>query len=213
VFPNISGRHKSHNALNLVTGVCATCHNGAGIGTLNHFNQTVDVAMLASYNAKTGGPAAYVADTGAPPASRANNGGHCENVSCHGGIATPPWRTGSINPDVDCTFCHRSRTVSDQFNSYFSGSPVEGPPAFPSLHDFHINLFIGTPCTNCHDTAKLALGHYINLTTPEFELVPATTIRADVNYVGGSCTPANSGTNFSIGVCHFAPVTRSWTAP
>jgi predicted CxxxxCH...CXXCH cytochrome family protein len=202
IFPDIPGRHGAHNALNLVTGICSSCHNGAGIGTLNHFNQTVNVAISATYNAKTGGPATYAPDAGFPIPITANNGGQCTNVSCHGGIATPPWRTGTINPDADCTLCHRSKTVSDQFNSYSSGRPIVGPPAFASLHDFHLSA-IGMTCTDCHDTGKLAVGHFVNLATPAFEQTPASTIRDVVNYVGGSCTPpANPGTNFSITVCH-----------
>jgi len=200
-YPNILGRHGEHNTLNLVTGVCSTCHNGAGIGTSNHFNQVVNVSIPATYNAKTGGPATYAPDTGIPVANFTNNGGQCTNVSCHGGIITRPWRTGVINSNVDCTSCHRSRAVSDQFNSYSSGR-----------HEFHVAIFLA--CTDCHDTGKLAPGHFINLATPAFEQTPASTIRDAVNYVGGSCTPVNTGTNFSISVCHITPVTRPWrTAP
>ena len=180
----------------------------AGIGTSNHFNQTVNVAISATYNAKTGGQATFAPGTG-PLTDPANIGGQCTSVSCHGGIATPPWRTGVIDPAVNCTSCHQSKAVSDQFNSYFSGRAVVGPPAFASLHDFHLSA-IGMACTDCHDTGNLAVGHFVNLATPAFEQVPASTLRADNNYVGGSCSPVNTGTNFSITVCH---ATRGWAAP
>ena len=195
-YPDITGRHTAHNALIQVTGVCSTCHNGAGIGTLSHFNKTVNISILATYNARTGGFAHYTS-TG-PLTDPANNGGQCANVSCHGGITTPPWRTGTINPASDCSSCHRSKTASDQFNSYFSGR-----------HDLHV-LTIGLTCTDCHDTGKLAPGHFANLATPAFEQAPSLTIRDAVNYASGSCSPNNTGTNFSIGFCHTA---RSWTAP
>lgn len=190
-FPNISGNHRVHNALNLVTGVCSSCHDGAGIGSLKHFNQAVDVAFSAAYNAKSGA-ALY-----APATSS------CTNVSCHGGQQTPPWRIGRIDVDTQCISCHHSRTQQppDQFNSYFSGR-----------HDFHV-IAIGLTCTQCHDTGKLALGHFVNLKTPVFEQLPASTIRDVVNYVGGSCTPNNSPGNFSIGCHTVPPSTRVWIAP
>lgn len=200
-YPDIPGRHAAHNALNLVTGICSSCHNGAGIGTSNHFNQTVNVSISATYNAKTGGQATFAPGT-SPLTDQASIGGQCTNVSCHGAVVTPPWRTGVIDPAVNCTSCHQSKTVSDQFNSYFSGRAVVGPPAFASLHDFHFSA-VGMTCTDCHDTGKLAVGHFVNLATPAFEQVPASTLRDVVNYVGGSCTPpANPGTIFSITVCH-----------
>jgi predicted CxxxxCH...CXXCH cytochrome family protein len=191
VFPNISGNHRAHNTLNLVSGACSTCHEGAGIGSLNHFNQVVNVAILAAYNAKSG------------TASHDPATATCTNVSCHGGQTTPPWRGGVIDVATQCTLCHRSRVQEppDQFNSYFSGR-----------HDFHV-LGIHLACTQCHDTDKLALGHFVNLNTAAFEQVPATTVRDVVGYVGGSCTPLNTPGNFSIG-CHPAPpLTRVWAKP
>jgi predicted CxxxxCH...CXXCH cytochrome family protein len=193
--------------LNNVTGVCSTCHDGAGIGTINHFNNVLNSSVLAAYNAKSG-TASYT-----PGA----NGGTCTNVSCHGGQTTPPWRPkGGINVNTQCTSCHRSRAVSDQFNSYFSGNPVIGPPAFPNLHDRHV-VGIGLVCTDCHDTTILAASHFVGLNTSAFEGVPAVTIRAAVTYTGSvasgasSCSPVNTGTNFTIGICH--PGTRPWTGP
>jgi predicted CxxxxCH...CXXCH cytochrome family protein len=190
-FPNISGNHRVHNALNLVNGTCSTCHDGAGIGSLKHFNQSVDVAISATYNAKSG------AATFAPSTST------CTNVSCHGGQQTPSWRIGRIDVATQCFSCHRSRVQQppDQFNSYFSGR-----------HDFHV-LGIGLTCIQCHDAGKLAIGHFANLNTPAFEQLPASTIRDVVNYVGGSCTPNNAPGNFFIGCHTVPPATRIWTAP
>ena len=59
--PNREGAHTTHNALPKVTDVCATCHNGAGSGTLHHYDTSApaDVAFLAAYNAKTGAASLY----------------------------------------------------------------------------------------------------------------------------------------------------------
>ncbi|HXE97059.1 MAG TPA: CxxxxCH/CxxCH domain-containing protein, partial [Dongiaceae bacterium] len=193
VFPNISGNHRVHNALNGVTGACSTCHGGAGIGTLSHFNKTVNVSISATYNAKSG-TASY------DPATST-----CTSVSCHGALTTPDWRSGRIDVNSQCFFCHRSRALQppEQFNSYFSGK-----------HDFHVGG-LGLICIDCHDSGKLALGHFSNLNTPAFEQAPATTIRDVVHYSGGSCTPANAPGNFSVTFsCHPAPpLTRVWATP
>lgn len=196
-FPNISGNHRVHNALNLVTGLCSICHDGAGIGSPAHFDQGVNVAVSAGYNAKSGA-ASY------DPATAS-----CTNVSCHGGRTTPPWRSGAIDVGTQCNLCHRSRVQEppEQFNSYFSGR-----------HDFHVFIFgaaapLSPPCTQCHDSGKLTPGHFADLATPAFEQAPATTIRDAVNYAGGSCTPDNTPGNFSLG-CHPAPpLTRVWATP
>jgi predicted CxxxxCH...CXXCH cytochrome family protein len=194
-FPNISGSHRVHNSLSLVSGVCSTCHTGAGIGSLKHFNQAVDVSVSPAYNAKSG---AFTFD----PATFT-----CTNVSCHGGQTTPSWRNGRIDVDTQCFSCHRSRVLQppDQFNSYFSGK-----------HDFHGNQGgLGLICPDCHDTGKLSPGHFLNLDTHDFDQAPSTTIRDVVRYVGGSCTPVNAPGNFSVTFsCHPAvPLTRVWATP
>jgi predicted CxxxxCH...CXXCH cytochrome family protein len=191
VFPNISGNHGVHNALNRVSGVCSTCHENAGIGSLKHFNRTVDVAVSAVYNSKSGA------------ASHDPANATCTNVSCHGGRTTPPWRGGVIDVATQCNLCHRSTVLEppDQFNSYFSGK-----------HDFHVSG-IHLTCIQCHDTGKLVSGHFVNLATTSFEQAPATTVRDVVNYAAGSCTPDNTLGNFSIR-CHPAPpLTRVWLRP
>jgi predicted CxxxxCH...CXXCH cytochrome family protein len=192
-FPNISGSHRVHNALNLVTGNCSTCHSGAGIGSVKHFDRVVDVEVSADFSAKSGA-ASYTPMTLT-----------CINVSCHGALTTPTWRSGRIDVNTQCTLCHRSRLLlpPDQYNSYFSGK-----------HDFHVGG-LGLVCIDCHDSKKLAPGHFIDLKTHDFEQAPATTIRDVVNYTGGSCTPFNAPGNFSPAFkCHPAPpLTRVWLTP
>lgn len=190
VFPNIPGAHYKHCNLTEVKGICNSCHNGAGSGTANHSNGTVNVIFLTAYDAKSG-RATY---------NSANQ--KCTNVSCHGGKETPPWQTGAINANTDCTSCHSLKAGNDQYNSYFSGQ-----------HEFHAVLQ-NIPCTDCHDTAKLNSptppSHFSGLSTPTFELLPQLTIRTDVNYSGGTCFPVNTGNNFSINVCHMDPRPKSW---
>lgn len=188
--PNISGAHVKHTNLTGVTGVCNSCHNGAGTTTSLHFNGTVDLSFLSAYNAKTG-VATYVSTTTTHI---------CSNVSCHGGITTPPWRTGSIAIFTQCTSCHSFGR--GQFNSYSSGK-----------HLYHRSGSIVIECTDCHDAVvKLPAKHYIGLDTPAFEGRPAETIRNDVHYdaVQRTCSPITG--NFSSGVCHgnLSSITQNW---
>ncbi|MCK9419256.1 MAG: CxxxxCH/CxxCH domain-containing protein [Nitrospirae bacterium] len=139
VSPNVAGKHGKHDALANITGVCNTCHNGAGTNTANHdySGGVVNVAFLGTtYNAKTG-TASY------------NAGGFtCSNVSCHGGQTTPSWLTGTITL---CTSCHAFGT--SQYNSYDSGE-----------HSKHL-VDVGADCIDCHDTSKLATVHFNDLNT------------------------------------------------
>lgn len=128
-FPNRAGAHAPHNDLNNVTGVCNTCHTGAGTGTLHHYDTSVPalVAILSAYNAKTG-PGSFTPDAANPGT------GTCSNVSCHGGQQTPDWATGQIDVDTDCTKCHvlGAAPQTPQYNSPYSGQ-----------HAFHLSIFPG----------------------------------------------------------------------
>ena len=105
-FPNRAGRHDAHIAAlteSSITGndACMVCHNGGQSGTLKHYSSArrIDLKLpavmgfLAAYNAKSG-------------TANINQDKTCGNVSCHGGITTPPWSTGSININTDCQTCH-----------------------------------------------------------------------------------------------------------
>lgn len=187
VFPNRSGVHTAHTAL---TGVgCSVCHSGAGYGTANHGTlPTASVAFSASYYAKSG-------------TAVRNSDGTCSNVSCHGGITTRNWSGGRLNPLTECDQCHKSGTAAGlpESNSYYSGE-----------HTTHLTE-AGLRCVDCHDMSKTSGGksHFSGLSTPAFDLDPATTIRTTLNYSGGSCSPGSVPPpgSFSIGVCHGS---RSW---
>ncbi len=172
IRPNRIGSHSEHDALAKVTGICITCHDGFGTNAVDHFDgsEPADVSVLATYDARTGA-AAYDSFTMT-----------CTNASCHGGQQTPDWVTGAIDVDTDCASCHELGTA--QFNSYNSGR-----------HEKHV-VDEGFDCTECHDTARLASGHFIGLDTPAFESDPALTMRIDVNFTPGnppSCSPVCHG--------------------
>lgn len=187
--PNRAGAHAVHNALENVTGVCATCHSGAGSGTLKHYDTSspADVAILAEYDAKTGKA------TFTPEATNRGTG-TCSNVSCHGGQETPDWLTGTINVERDCTSCHQLGTAfqTPQYNSPYSGH-----------HQFHV-VTEGITCTLCHDTTKLEIAHFIGLNTPDFDGDPAATIQDFINFnsQNSTCTTNNAA-------CHQGE-TRTW---
>jgi predicted CxxxxCH...CXXCH cytochrome family protein len=177
VRPNREGAHAEHNALPKVTGVCATCHSGAGTDTINHFDSTepATVVFLPAYNAESG--AAVFSGTGRT----------CSNVSCHGGQVTPVWLSGNLDVNTQCTSCHQAGTT--QFNSYFSGD-----------HNLHLNNGFAD-CLDCHNTTTLATAHFTNLDTPAMEgpagatIGGAGTLINAGNYIDStnSCTPVCHG--------------------
>jgi len=182
-YPNIAGAHNTHIALNSAgTPIsCGTCHSGLTSGTLNHYNRAKsrvppgDVLFLATYNAQSG-------------SSSFDNSAalSCSNVSCHGGQATPNWRTGAIDVNTQCTSCHTTITTT-QFN---------GPTSSNHNRSDH-----QVACTACHNTTALAVNHFTNLATPALEgpasatIIPGSTSTggfAIVSYVPAtrSCTPS-----------------------
>ena len=193
----VTGKHTKHVALAGVT--CAACHNNSEFGTATHANGTVNVNLSATYQAKTGGAAT-------PSPDNANR--TCSNVSCHGGQTTPPWLTGSLVVDADCTNCHTLGTT--QYNSYNSGANVS-TPGFSSLHDFHTDFSkggAGYSCTVCHDTTKLAASHFTHLETQLMEGPASATIGGGTTKVSTyntstrSCAPGAG--------CHFGTNERIW---
>jgi len=159
-YPNLEGAHAEHLALNIAGSPvsCDTCHTdlGPSLLDLNHYNRAKsrvppgDVAFLATYNAQSG-------------ASAFDNGAalNCSNVSCHGGQATPNWRTGALTVNTQCTSCHTTSTTA-QFN---------GPTSGNHNRDDH-----QVACTTCHNTTALAVNHFTNLGTPALEGPASATI-------------------------------------
>jgi predicted CxxxxCH...CXXCH cytochrome family protein len=185
VFPDVAGRHSTHNALSGVTGICTACHDTFDSGTQSHYDHANarpgkdalrvspgEAAFLATYNAKSGA------------ASFSATALTCSNVSCHGGQTTPNWQTGTLDVNTQCTSCHASGTA--QYNSYNSGRHNQGN-------------HVSNGCTSCHDTARLAPGHFTNLATATvFEQAPSATLRTALQYNGTSCNPEAGG----LSGCH-----------
>ncbi len=161
VAPNIEGAHTEHNSLTGVTDGCNICHDGGGTGTglPHYYNNTVDMAASdTTYDANVG--AAFLSTT------------TCATVSCHGGITTPDWQTGSIdvNTDAGCLQCHQagSAVTVPEDNSYYSGE-----------HNKHV-VKEGFSCTTCHDVSSDS-NHFNSLNTSAME----GTVVIDLTSSGG----------------------------
>lgn len=137
-YPNIAGVHASHATLNVtenanLTAVCDQCHNGLGVGTLDHLNRARARAAAVQANPVVFGA---LATTGGltPTYSAATQ--TCTTTYCHGNtldkpgtaILSPSWTSPFLtgNAASDCTKCH--------------GYP-------PSSHAAGITP---TQCINCH---------------------------------------------------------------
>ncbi|MBE0569583.1 MAG: CxxxxCH/CxxCH domain-containing protein, partial [Deltaproteobacteria bacterium] len=189
-YPDVAGSHAGHDALASVTGVCSSCHDGFDSGSAAHYDRANarpgknalrvppgDVAFLAVYSANAG-------------AAGFDNGVlTCANVSCHGGVTAPNWRTGTIdgNTDAGCRQCHRIGTAS--------GIPENNSP-FSGLHEVHLASTAGGAilCTDCHDMANGTIGalnHYRFLDTPRMEGPAGDTVAPNgsaADYVAGTQT-------------------------
>jgi predicted CxxxxCH...CXXCH cytochrome family protein len=216
-YPNIAGRHARHDALVNVTGVCTPCHNNIDSGTIGHYNRANarpgkdalrvspgDVAFLAVYNAKA---AAAAFDNAALT---------CANVSCHGGVTTPNWQTGSIegNTDAGCRQCHKIGTAA--------GTPENNSP-FSGLHTVHLSTTVGGAilCIECHNMSNGkagALNHYKFLDTPQMEGPAKDTLapngsEANYNAANQTCgtftchTIVHVNFSWSGGTSHSVPFT------
>lgn len=181
--PNVAGAHPAHLAHNLA---CDVCHKDGGPGKPNH-GTIIQVQFSSAVNLKPGTTAAVY-----EPTTRT-----CSNVSCHGGIIAPNWRTGNIDANSACVSCHNLvNTTSGQgrnaYNSYSSGHHAQ--------HNFG--------CINCHDIAKLNPGtqpaHFSNLLTHTLELSPASTLKDIYNGSAQTClTPTANG-------CHPTTTSPAW---
>ena len=194
VYPNREFAHTRHTSLVGLSCAVNTCHNGFGSNTLGHFLKAkqqptqlpADVAFITPFPYNARGSAASFAST--------INGIQCASISCHGGITTPPWRTGVINVNTDCTTCHAFRTTEPdrQFNSFNSG---------PKRH--HLDV-LGAQCPLCHNTAKLAVNHFTTLGTPAMEGPAAATIGGGTSSVK-SYDPVSRSCSLNAGAvaaCH-----------
>jgi len=193
-FPDTAGKHAKHDALAGVTGACGACHTGFDSGTQGHYDHANARPGKNSLNvppAPTGFDAAYNAkgaNAAFDPVAQT-----CSSVSCHGGIVTPSWQTGSINGSVDagCKQCHALGTAlgTPQANSPFSGQ-----------HRGHLGGEIGALCTDCHTmtgSSAGALNHYAFLKTALMEGPASSTLTP-----GGSAANYNAAARTCTLTCH-----------
>jgi len=171
-FPNIAGAHAKHMGL-LTPLTCNTCHASAGSGTTTHYTNAnarvtpptgpATVSIDATYHAQSGNTAAFNVSSLT-----------CSSTSCHGGLDTPNWRTGTIASTSQCTLCHAINygTTPSQYNDAIG------------RHAWGTHSTAGTlDCTICHDMTQATLGaqnHFAELnTTPvsSTNKLPSTTIK------------------------------------
>ena len=202
--PDMAGTHAKHVA---IPGVdCSTCHFGAGSGTANHANGTINVLFLNVTTLK----GRFLNITSIDVASQARRalsklppyktGGatetttpatNCFNVACHGGNKTPSWYGGAISGD--CSMCHElgSDKGVPQLNSYYSGG-----------HKLHLALKnANITCVDCHNAElKKQSQHFSGIFTRSFS--------QPSNTVGGGTTKfssyqASGTTSTCLGIsCH-----------
>ena len=179
----------------------SACHQGGGTGELSHYDRIdqitpdypADVVLASGFNSNINGPATYEDN------ELQIDWQTCSGVSCHGGLITSNWYTGSIDVNTDCTNCHSAGTadrVNSEYNSYYSGE-----------HTKHVDgesLF----CTECHNTTELVKTHFTDLVDPTqwLDTAGATiggagtsipdTAGGERNYdeLTNSCSPACHGT-------------------
>jgi len=216
-FPDVAGKHALHETLAGITGQCVTCHNGAEPGNANntHYNhanarpgmnslrvEPGEVAFLTTYNAN-GATATF------DPTSLT-----CASVSCHGGLPTPNWRTGSIavNTNAGCLACHTTGTAQ--------GVPQDNSP-YSGLHAFHLSAPVNAQCTECHSLTNGSVGaqnHFKFLGTAAMEGPASDTVAlmgdgattGTYTVSGQSCTitchnQAHIGFKWAGGANHVVP--------
>ena len=197
-FPNIAGTHAKHEALTGVTGACSSCHETFDSGTLGHYDHgngipgkdtlrvpPAPMKTASAFNAKSG--------TAALDPSALT----CSNISCHGGLKTPNWRTGTLDSASDggCRQCHSLGSASGvpESNSLFSG-----------LHGYHLGTGVNALCTECHAMGNGTPGasnHFKQLGTPQMEGPASDTVAPMGNPAWYNATKQTCGTF----TCHGHP--------
>ncbi len=189
-FPSIAGAHPVHMGLP-TTLTCNSCHANVGTGTTTHYNSanarvtppTGPVAMSidAAFQAQSGNPVGF-------------NGSSltCSSTSCHGGLVTPNWQTGTIAATTQCTLCHaiNNGTTPSQYNDAI-GRHAWGTHSTAGSLD----------CTFCHDMTLATAGaqkHFAELNTTAVSStnkLPSTTIKFKL---GNATYPITGAATYTI---------------
>ena len=219
-FPSIAGAHIKHMSL-LTPLTCNTCHASAGAGTTTHYNNAnarvttptgpATVSIDATYHAQSGNTAAFNASSLT-----------CSSTSCHGGLDTPNWQTGTITSTTQCTLCHAINygTTPSQYNDAIG------------RHAWGTHSTAGTlACTICHDMTQAtpgALNHFAELNTTAVSStnkLPSTTIKFSLT---NPTYPITGAATYTINAtypegdggcaltCHsqvHTPTTNHWNMP
>ncbi|MFN7958710.1 MAG: CxxxxCH/CxxCH domain-containing protein [Holophagaceae bacterium] len=189
-FPSIEGAHAEHMALPTPL-TCNTCHANAGTGTTTHYDNAnarvappvgpSTVSIDATYNAQSGNVASFNASALT-----------CSSTSCHGGLETPDWRSGSLVSTTQCTACHAINygTTPSQFNDAIG------------RHAWGTHSTAGTlDCRICHDMTQAtagALNHFAELNTPAVSSTnkrPSTTLKFNL---GNATYPITGAATYTI---------------
>jgi hypothetical protein len=114
-------------------------------------------------------------------------GGACSNVSCHGGSDhTVSWLSGTSLGGTDratCEKCHNQIDLAGSPTQYIDVINGDADPLnsfgntgwFDSgmnLHALHLSQTTATECITCHDPAKLAARHFINILSGKKSINP-----------------------------------------
>jgi len=219
-FPSLAGAHAKH--IGLPTALtCNTCHANAGSGSTTHYDNAnarvatpvgpATVSIDATYHAQSGNTAGF------NPSSQT-----CSSTSCHGGLTTPNWQTGTIASTSQCTLCHAINygTTPSQYNDAI-GRHAWGTHSTAASLD----------CTICHDMTLATPGaqnHFAELNTTPVSSTnkrPSTTIKFSLSNV---TYPISAPATYTINAtypegdggcaltCHsqiHTPVNNHWNLP
>jgi len=175
-YPDIAGSHGAHNSLNVnenstLTAQCDQCHQGLGLGTIDHLNRARTRSNTLLANAVVFGT---LARTGGLNPSYSQTTGSCSNTYCHGASLaggtnnTPTWGTTI----ADCTTCHG-----------YPPATLRSGSAHPA----------GTACNGCHPHVNATNNGFTDATKHVNGSVEATGSHA-FPYGGSVHRPGGTGT-------------------
>jgi len=176
-----SGTHTTHVDTSTYNKPCSTCHSGAGSGTTNHANATIDVSIDATYGGSYNG-----SNTSPGNHSPGQGYGTCSNVYCHSDARTPTYTSPSWGgAALNCTGCHGGA----------GGSTGGAGTTLTTSHTVHTDTSgFAYTCNYCHTTTASN-----NTTIADYSRHANKTknIAVDTS-VGGTGT---DGGNYTAGKC------------
>lgn len=213
-YPNFAGLHTAHSVLN-TAGICAECHSGLGLGTVDHLNRARARTSATQANPVVFGPLAT--SGGLVPTYTAATG-VCANTYCHGSslagfnldpnvIRTPAWTT-PFPAGTHCDKCHGYPPATGSHGS------VTGPTQCIGCHS-HVNA-AGTgfsdPTKHINGAIEVSGGiapHAIPLSASGY---PGSVHKSSANGTGcrsAACHPADVAGSSYPATLNTAPNCRS----